>query len=184
MKAMKRSLAPIAVVAVRRSGWSGARDRARRPNLAARLLLKSVDYQMGANLNYGLQIMQNQIELPLKTISLSKTDQRIFVLCAVSMTIARSERIAVTSWPGSSRLRGGDFVHSPSRRLNRLEAGRAFSPLIVAVRFIRELSARVAVSLFRVPPTRPREVFRVAVAVRSFLEFNAVNVTEYAACVN
>jgi hypothetical protein len=31
---------------------------------------------------------------------------------------------------------------------------------------------------------RPREAFRLALAVRSFLEFNAVKVMEYAACVN
>ena len=128
--------------------------------------------------------MQDQIALPFKTPPLSKMDRHTYALGAVSMTAGWSELAVVTGRPGSGISRASDFVHSPSSWVNRLEAGRAYSPLLVAVRFIRRLSARVGASRSRVPRTRPCEAFRLAVAVRSFLEFSAVNVMEYASCVN
>jgi hypothetical protein len=128
--------------------------------------------------------MQDQIALPLETRSLSKIDWHIYALTAASMTTGCSELTAEAERSGSGRSRASDFVRSPSSWLNRLEAGRAYSPLLVAVRLIRRPSARLAASRSRVPRTRPREAFCLAVAVRSFLELGAVKFMEYAACVN
>ena len=72
--------------------------------------------------------------LSLEASAPSKIGRHIYALVAISTIIGHRELIAATERFGQDRLRASDFVLSPSLRLNRLGARRAYSP-----RFIRRL---------------------------------------------